>query len=152
MKKSLAIVFLCSIFVFVFTGCGIFTQPDLGATWNAKGASTITTAQDPLSVRAYSLDVKLEFGSLWDPNTVKSGTVTFGPVSSDQRIGVSDPEYKIVSGTYNKDTKILELNGEEVTNKSKIILKGTVTDKTSISSGTITGSSSQIGVFDINKQ
>jgi len=151
-KRVLFTVLMCTMFVLGFTGCGLFTQPVLGTNWNAKGASTITTAQDPLAAQAYALEVNLEFGGIWDPNAVKTGTVKFGAVSSEQRIDVADPEYNIVSGSYNKDTKILEINCVEVSNQSKIILNGTVTDKTTITSGTITGSTSQIGVFTINKQ
>jgi hypothetical protein len=151
-KKFLSTVLLSIMLIFVFTGCGFFTQPELGVAWNASGASTISTSQVPLSVRSYSLTVTLEFGGMWDANTVKSGKVTFGAVTSDQRIDLGDPTYNVTSGQYDTSTKVLTINCEEVTDKSKIILKGTVTNKTSISSGTITGSSSQIGTFNLEKQ
>jgi len=157
-KKLLLAMVTVSVLIFALSGCGVFSKPELGTTWNAKGASIVNTAYSPLSVRAYSLDVNLEFGGIWDSNKVKTGTVKFGVASTEERVDVGDPEYTVIDGTYDPSSKLLQLRceGKGNTSKdSKITLRGTVSDKTTINNGLIYKTSdmdSSIGTFTVNKQ
>jgi len=144
---SVSVLFL----VFVLSGCGVFSTPELGAAWNAKGSADITTAYSPLEVMTYSLDVKLQFGDIWDANKVKSGTVDFGPaIVSEERIDTF-PKYTVIDGSYDTTTKLLTLQCQEA-GKTKITLRGTVVNKNEISNGTIHDPNVSIGSFSVNKQ
>ncbi len=155
MKKILLAMVTLSVLMFALSGCGVFSQPELGTVWNAKGAAEITAEHDPLTVRDYSLDIKLEFGDIWDSNKVKMGTITFGAATSDERIDVSDPKYTVLDGHYNPADKELRLNCEETTKKTKITLLGRVVNKETIEIGTIykkANLTESIGSFTAEKQ
>ncbi|MFP4461380.1 MAG: hypothetical protein ACLFQE_04220, partial [Thermotogota bacterium] len=62
MKKILLAMVTLSVLMFALSGCGVFSQPELGTVWNAKGRATIETAYGPFSVQTYSMELKLEFG------------------------------------------------------------------------------------------
>ena len=158
MKKILLAMVTLSVLIFALSGCGVFTQPELGTVWNAKGAAEVDTAYAPLN-GVYAIDIELQFGGVFDPNKVKSGTVTFGPaVVTDDRIDVGDPTYTVIEGTYDTTSKLLQLKCQgkgDTSSDSKITLRGTVSNKTSISNGLIyktSDMSSSIGTFTANKQ
>ena len=156
MKKILITLVTLSVLIFALSGCGVFSSPELGTTWNADGDANLITAFDPLAVGTYSLEIKLEFGGIWDSNKVKTGTVEFGPTwVTDDRIDVTNPKYTVIEGTYDPTSKLLQLRCEETTNKSKLTIRGTVTNKTTISNGLIyktSDMSSSIGTFTAEKQ
>jgi len=156
-KKILLAIVTLSVLIFALSGCGVFSSPELGKVWNADGGANIVTAFEPLAVRAYSLEIKLEFGGIWDSNKVKAGTVEFGPaVVTEERIDVTNPKYTVVDGTYDPTTKLLQLNCEENSNKSKITVRGRVTNKDEIKSGDgfiykSSDKNNSIGTFTANK-
>jgi len=157
-KKILLAMVTLSVLIFALSGCGVFTSPELGTTWNGKGAAEVDTAYAPLD-GVYAIDIDLQFGGIFDSNKVKTGTVTFGPaVVTDERIDVSDPTYTVVDGTYDTTSKLLQLRCEgkgDTSSDSKITLRGTVSDKTTISNGLIyktSDMSSSIGTFTAEKQ
>ncbi|MEA1885320.1 MAG: hypothetical protein U9N62_12510 [Thermotogota bacterium] len=156
MKKILLAMVTLSVLVFALSGCGVFTQPELGTSWDAKGGAEVNVAYPPLD-GVYSLDINLEFGGIWDPNKVKTGTIKFGPaIVTDDRIDIGNPEYTVVDGTYNTSTKLLQLRCEEKgTGTTKITLRGTVSNKTTINNGLIYKTSdmtSSIGTYTVEKQ
>lgn len=151
MKKILFASVSALFLVLVLSGCGVFSAPELGATWNAKGFADIETAYAPLMVDTYALEVKLEFGGVWDANKVKSGTVEFGPaIVSEERIDTY-PKYTVLDGTYDTTSKLLTLQCQEP-GKTKITLRGTVINKDEIQNGTIHDPNVSIGTFSVNKQ
>jgi hypothetical protein len=155
-KKILLTMVTLSVLIFALSGCGVFSSPELGTIWNAKGAAEVDTAYPPLD-GVYAIDIRLEFGGIWDANKVKTGTVVFGPaVVTEERIDVNNPEYSVVDGTYDTTSKLLQLRCEEKgTGTTKITLRGTVSNKTTISNGLIYKTSnmgSSIGTFTAEKQ
>jgi hypothetical protein len=75
---------------------------------------------------------------------------------TEERIDVNNPEYSVVDGTYDTTSKLLQLRCEEKgTGTTKITLRGTVSNKTTISNGLIYKTSnmgSSIGTFTAEKQ
>lgn len=160
MKKILLAMVTLSVLVFALSGCGVFSQPELGKIWNTKGSATIETAYGPFSVKTYSIELKLEFGDIWDPNKVKNGEIEFGPSqqpNNDERVETY-PIYTVLSGSYNKDTKLLELNCQEQGAAStKLTVRGRVTNKTEIAENdgflyNPSDMTNRIGYFTVNQQ
>jgi len=158
-KIFLAIVTL-SVLIFALSGCGVFSQPVLGQAYNAKGPAVIQATYEPLAIKGYEIVINLQFGSIWDANKVKSGTVKFNNVLiSDDRNDITTPEYNVVDGIYNTTDRTLVLKCQEKTNSSLIVVKGRVsTDHELVEDGFIykthnsTDLSNRIGYFDASKQ
>jgi len=159
-KKIFLATVTLLVLMFALSGCGVFSQPELGSAYKAVGISTIQTAFAPLAVKAYEIVIDLQFGSIWDANKVKSGTVKFNNVVlSGDRVETNPPEYNVVDGSYNTTDRTLVLKCQEKTNSSLIVVKGRVsTDHELVENGFIykthnsTDLSNRIGFFDAIKQ
>lgn len=160
MKKIFLAIVTLSVLIFALSGCGVFSQPELGKTYKADGIAIIETAFAPLAVKAYEIVIDLQFGSIWDANKVSSGTVKFNNVVlSGDRVDTSPPEYNVVDGSYNTTDRTLVLKCQEKTNSSLIVVKGRVsTDHELVQEGFIykthnsTDLSNRIGYFSADKQ